>query len=209
MSNRYIFSFVTYLHNLWSSNKLKQLLSISISGLAHFQTWALESNIFAVEGTRLTPHGNKITSNVWEGTKTFIYHLTANFPLHDTLPCLQAFLCSLHVYQNILCLYYMNLKNSWHANTDRSYYKWLSKILLFSVLHICSNVLRWHSFYLRSQDKHFTFSYPGRNFTESAYILMIQQVTCYFMRTSNDDVNTIKQRYPSTTTFKSGLQTKK
>lgn len=37
---------------------------------------------------------------------------------------------------------------------------------------------------------------------------MIQQVICYFMRTSNDDVNTINQKQSSMTTFKSGLQTK-
>lgn len=139
---------------------------MGIPWLACFQSWALESTIFTTKGTRLTPQGTRITSHVWEGTKAVTYHLTANFPL--PLLCFQAFLCGLYIYQNFLCLYHMNLKkNSGNANTGKSYYKYLSNTFLFSVPHICSHFLSWHSFYLRSQDKGFTFSYHARNFIES------------------------------------------
>lgn len=66
--------------------------------------------------------------------------VTANFPI----PWLQVFFCSLYVHWNLLCLYYMKLtKFSRNAHTDKSYYKYLLKILLFPVPCICSNILSW------------------------------------------------------------------
>lgn len=126
-----------------------------------------------------------------------------NFPL--PLPWLQAFLCSLYVYWNLLFLYYMKLtKFSRNAHTDRSYYKYLPTMLLFSVPCICSNILSWTHSVWEVRIKILPSAFlEGISVSLNTY----DSASYYFMETSSDDVNTVNQKHPSTTAFKPGLQT--